>query len=245
MRSALSWLCVVLALMAALLTAFAMHVAKRFYAEARAAAVFPHHLHRFAAENRALLPKRDKRIVLFGDSRVVQWVNFPAEQGVEVISRGVSGETSAQMRARFEQDVLALDPDMVVLQLGINDLVAIGALPDRRTEIVSQCAENLNYFVETLGARSVRVILLTIIPPARPALWRRPFWDDAIAAEAEALNRNWTARPAPPWLHVVDARAALQDGAGNWRADVVADTLHLTPRGYEYLNAAVAPLIRD
>jgi lysophospholipase L1-like esterase len=245
MASALPWLWAVLALMAGLVAILAMHAATRFYAEARAAAVFPDRTHRFAAENRTLLPKRGKRIVLFGDSRVVQWVNFPSEQGAEVIFRGVSGETSAQMRARFDQDVLALDPDTVVLQLGINDLVAIGVLSDRRAEIVGQCAETLNYFVETLGARKIRVILLTIIPPARPALWRRPFWDDAIATEVELLNRNWMTRPAPTWLHVVDTRAALQDETGNWRPNAIADTLHLTPRGYDYLNAVVAPLLRD
>lgn len=245
MRSALPWFGVVVVIASVLLAVFALNAARKSYVEARAAAVFPDRAHRFAAENRTLAPKRGKRIVLFGDSRVLQWVNFPVTQGMEVISRGVSGETSAQMRARFEQDVLDLDPDTVVLQLGINDLVAIGVLPERRSEIVRQCAENLNFFVEALGSRNVRVILLTIIPPARPALWRRPFWDDAIASEVETLNRSWMARPAQPWLHVVDARAALQDEAGNWRANAVADTLHLTPRGYEYLNAAVIPLIRN
>jgi hypothetical protein len=35
----------------------------------------------------------------------------------------------------------------------------------------------------------------------------------------------------------------LQDAAGAWHDGVNADTLHLTSRGYERLNAALRPLL--
>jgi len=210
------------------------------------AATFPSHAGYFQANNRSLPAKDRKRIVLFGDSRIVQWANFPKSGSLEVVARGINGETTAQMRTRFDQDVLALDPDVVVLQLGINDLTAIGMLPDRAVEIARQCDGNIRYFVETLLARGIRTILLTIIPPADPGLLRLPVWSGQIAVEVEKINRYWLeAAPRAPLLHVVDARSALQDAAGRWRDGVNADTLHLTPRGYEYLNGAIAPLIRE
>jgi lysophospholipase L1-like esterase len=239
-RRPAAWCAILLAVaLAASGTAFVLY--KKSYAEARAAAVFPTQAH--ASEMRPALPKTGPRIVLFGDSRAALWKDFPVPRGAELVVKGVPGETTAQMRLRFDADVLAQEPDVVVLQLGINDLVAIGVLPGRREEIARQCAGNIRYFVDMLVGRNVKTILVTIIPPARPPFWRRPFWSEAIGLEAEALNRRWLALPGSPLLKVVDSRALLQDAAGDWHDGVNADTLHLTFRGYERLNAALRPLL--
>lgn len=222
----------------------AFFVIKKIHVESTIAAVFPSHGNHLQMRERAKPQRLAKRIVLFGDSRIQQWKNFPSTENVEVIDQGIAGETTAQMRMRFEQDVLALNPDTVVLELGINDLVSIGVLPDRRVEITGQCAANMKYFVEALMARNIRTILLTIIPPARPPFWRLPVWNDKIQAEVENLNQYWISKSASPMLQVIDTQSVLQDTKGRWRAGVTADTLHITPRGYEYLNAVVTPLLR-
>jgi lysophospholipase L1-like esterase len=221
-----------------------VQAARMMYAREKAAAVFPDRQPP-AAETRSLAAKHGRRIVLFGDSRIVQWTGFPSEPGTEVVARGIAGETTAQMRLRFEADVLAADPDLVVMQMGINDLVAIGVLPARRAEIAEQTARNIDYFVDALGARGIRVVLLTIIPPADPPLWRKPFWSEAIAEEVRRLNGRWLSRSMPSWVSVVDTGALLQDGAGQWRRGVLSDTLHLTPVGYDHLNAKIVPLLQD
>lgn len=228
-----------------LANAAAFHVIKGLYADVRTATVFPYRAQSAFEDGALPTQKTGTRIVLFGDSRIVQWRNFPAPAGAELVMRGVAGETTAQMRLRFASDVLALNPDIVVLQMGINDMVSIGALPDRQAEIAIQCANNIEFFVKTLQEKNIRTVLLTIIPPDRPALWRRPVWSNQISVEVDKLNRHWIEVPASPALHVVDTRSLLQDAQGRWQAGVTADTLHLTQRGYEYLNVAVAPLLRD
>jgi lysophospholipase L1-like esterase len=222
--------------------AFSFHRYKQAYAAAKEAAVFPVQQGP-ATVDVAPVPKAGMRVVVFGDSRVWQWRDFPVPAGAELVMKGVPGETTAQMRLRFDADVLAQDPDVVVLQLGINDLVAIGVLPQRREEIVRQCDENVRHFVEALRARNARTILLTVIPPGEPPWWRRPFWRDAIAVETEQMNRRWLALPASPLLRVVDTRNLLMDAGGRWHEGVTADTLHLTPAGYARLNAAIGPLV--
>lgn len=224
------------------LTLASVQTVRTLYAREKAAAVFPDRTPP-AAGTRSLAAKQGRRIVLFGDSRIVQWTDFPGAPGTEVVARGIAGETTAQMRLRFEADVLAADPDVVVMQMGINDLVAIGVLPARRAEIADQCARNIDYFVDALGARGIRVVLLTIIPPASPPLWRKPFWSEAISEEVRRLNVRLLSRPMPPRVSVVDTSALLQDGAGRWRRGVLSDTLHLTPAGYGHLNAKIAPLL--
>ena len=42
-------------------------------------------------------------------------------EGVTFLNRGVSGDTTAMMLARYEQDVRALRPDFVSILIGIND----------------------------------------------------------------------------------------------------------------------------
>ncbi len=215
------------------------------YASIKAAAVFPDPGRPASAGGPELPTKTHTRIILFGDSRIAQWRDFPRAGETEVVNRGVGGETTAQMRLRFERDILAARPDIVVLQLGINDLVAIGLLPDRQQEIVRQCTDNMRYFVATLQANGIKTVLLTIIPPAFPPLWRLPFWSGRIPEEVERLNREWLSARRSPGLRVVDSGAVLKDGQGHWRDGVVADTLHLTPRGYELLNAELVPLLRE
>jgi lysophospholipase L1-like esterase len=215
------------------------------YAKAKGIAVFPSNEQHYRIMNRGLLPKTGKRIVLFGDSRIEQWQTLPVIANAEFINRGISGETTAQMRMRFEQDVLALDPDLVILQLGINDLTGIGVMPERQSEIALQCASNIQFFVDQLAARNVRVILLSIIPAAAPAWLRLPVWSDQINVAVEKVNQHWLGLPASNLLRVVDTRSVLQDKDGHWYPGVNADTLHLTAGGYQRLNQVVAPLIEE
>ena len=43
------------------------------------------------------------------------------EQEIVFLNRGISGNTSADLLTRYEQDVLALQPDFVSVMIGIND----------------------------------------------------------------------------------------------------------------------------
>ena len=223
----------------------AYRIAKKNYVAVKAASIFPSNAHQFQDQNKLLAQKTNTRIVLFGDSRIAQWQSFPKAGSFEVVGRGIEGETSQQLRARFDADVIDLQPDIVVLQLGINDLTAIGVMPDRQADIVRQCVNNIRYMVDTLLSRGIRTILLTIVPPYRPSLLRLPIWSRDIEAQTLALNAELLHLPASPLLHVIDTQSILQDKTGRWRDDVNADTLHLTRTGYNYLNAAVVPLLRD
>ena len=59
-------------------------------------------------------------VVFIGDSITAAWpiaIDFPG-----AINRGIGGQTSCQMRARFAQDVIALRPGVVVILAGANDI---------------------------------------------------------------------------------------------------------------------------
>ncbi len=73
---------------------------------------------------------------------------------VTVANRGKGGETMAQTLQRFDKDVLALEPALVIWQLGVNDVLRYRGVEGRREEI----KEGL----KTLAGRGVPVVLLDL-----------------------------------------------------------------------------------
>ena len=66
---------------------------------------------------------------------------LPAQQ-IDVRNKGVSGETSVEMAARFDRDVLAAQPDLVIWQVGTNSVLHDLDIADHR-QIVQDGVERL------------------------------------------------------------------------------------------------------
>ena len=69
-------------------------------------------------------PFRDKTIVAFGDSitAFTGWVKMLSGRlGTNVVNSGVGGDNTSQGLARFETDVAAYEPDIVIILFGMND----------------------------------------------------------------------------------------------------------------------------
>lgn len=241
--SKLSLVLVLALIVSIILSGVLFYLAKHYYTRAKLAEVFPTHESYYQQANATLPQKTQKRVVLFGNSRIQEWKKLPKLDAIEFINRGISGETTAQNRARFQQDVLALEPDVVILQAGMNDLTVLGVQPLRYEEIVQQCLDNLTFFVESLRAQQIEVIFLTIFPPAQPELARRLVWSEKISQGVEEINQYWLNLPADERLHIIDTTKVLKDTQGQWHPHVNRDTLHLTPTGYDYLNQALTPVL--
>ncbi len=100
------------------------------------------------------------RIVCFGDSLTYGYgasehKDYPSRleemTGIETINAGISGDTTADGLARLENDVLALDPDVVLITLGGNDL-------KNRIDVATAQA-NLVAIIERIQAIGAMVIL--------------------------------------------------------------------------------------
>lgn len=76
-------------------------------------------LSRFKEENLQLgRPSRNEsRVVFMGNSITEGWIRNRPEffSGNKYINRGISGQTTPQMLVRFRQDVIALQPAVVVI----------------------------------------------------------------------------------------------------------------------------------
>jgi lysophospholipase L1-like esterase len=191
----------------------------------------------YLADNAALAPPAGMRVVFFGDSRISGWVPRPRADGREMIWRGIGGETTAQMVHRFAQDVIALQPGAVVIQAGINDLVAGNALgTGERT--AAQTVENLRHMAMQARASSIDVYLLTILKPSTAPLWQLPFWSGDIYSLVDSTNQQ-IRDFAGDGITVLEADRKLTGASDRMPGRLSHDTLHLNASGYELLNGLV------
>ncbi|MBN47231.1 MAG: hypothetical protein CMH23_12245 [Methylophaga sp.] len=174
------------------------------------------------------------RIILFGDSRIQMWDEIPHIDGLEFINRGIGGQTTGQARLRVENDILAINADAVVLQLGINDLKAIAFSPAKRDRIIKTVQNNLQNIIETLLAHDIDVYLMTVIPASSPRGGWIFLWSDEIDTSVAIVN-NWIKTIDNDGVYILDPTKKLTNGLKT-NKEFSLDTLHLNETGYGILN---------
>ncbi len=199
-------------------------------------------LARYRDANSQLLPPSpaQPRVVFMGDSITDIWTQpqyggfFP---GKPYIDRGISGQTTPQMLIRFRPDVIALDPKVVVILAGTNDLAG-----NTGPMAIEEIEGNLQSMAELAKANGIRVVLASIAPvsdyghggdgkPAVRTLQRPP----AKILQLNAWIKNYALGHGAIYL---DYFSAMVDAAGFLKPDLSNDGLHPNAAGF----AVMAPL---
>jgi lysophospholipase L1-like esterase len=97
----------------------------------------------------------EKRVVFLGDEIIAHAV-FPEKA---YLNRGIAGQTTPQLLVRFRQDVIALQPKVVVIEGGLND---IAGLTGPGTE--GTITENLASMTDLARAHGIRVVIASLSP---------------------------------------------------------------------------------
>ncbi len=157
---------------------------------------------------------------------------------IEVINRGIGGETLAQMACRFQRDAIALEPDIIVIQSGGNDLVAATFLDDAAGRaVIRQTSETLLRLAEEGAASGADVWLTTIIPAGRPELLRLPVWNESLRTEVAEVNSELRRSALPDHARLIDLSAALAGGCDRRLPDEFRlDAVHLNHAAYDRLT---------
>jgi lysophospholipase L1-like esterase len=218
--------------------------AKKYYLELNQTRLDPFGLN-YYTENRQEVPdSQPLRVVFFGDSRATGWTSPSNMSGYEFFNRGVPSQTSAQIIQRFSYHVRPLNPDIVVIQVGINDLKTVALFPERKKAIVDDCQENIRQIVEQSKQLGAMVIITTIFPAGKVPLARRPFWSDDIAQAIEETNA-YIATLANDKTLVLDTFSMLADSEGLMSQEYRIDELHLNEQGYKTLNLELVELLKS
>ncbi len=101
----------------------------------------------------------ENRVVFFGDSITDIWKLEDYFPGKPYINRGIGGQTTPQMLVRFRQDVINLQPKVVIILAGTND-IAGNTGPMRNEDIEG----NLASMAELARVHDIRVVFCSIMP---------------------------------------------------------------------------------
>ena len=197
-------------------------------------------LARYRDANAALgAPKPgEARVVFMGNSITDAWAkSFPAMfPGKPYVGRGISGQTTPQMLVRFRQDVIALQPRVVVILAGIND-IAGNSGPSTQAMI----ADNLMSMTEIAKANGIRVVLSSVLP-AYDFPWRRGI---GPAPKVVALNAWIKCYAAQAGAVYLDYHSKLSDARGGLSAELAADGVHPTEAGYRLMAPLAEAAIEE
>ena len=185
---------------------------------------------RYAAQNAAV--ESPVEAVFMGNSITDNWAAHDPEFFVRngFVGRGISGQTSIEMLARFRRDVIDLHPKAVVILAGINDIEQnLGpiALENTFGNIESMC--------ELARCHGIRVVLCSVLPCDRLS-WRP---DIAPAAEVVRLNDMLKRYAERNRIVFVDYHAAFDNGKGGLDARFSHDGCHPTFYGYTLMEPLV------
>jgi lysophospholipase L1-like esterase len=187
--------------------------------------------------------EKDSRVVFMGDSITDIWARpeaggfFP---GKPYVGRGIGGQTTPQMLIRFYPDVIALQPKVVVILAGTNDLAGnTGPMTVLETE------NNLAAMAELAQAHGIRVVLSSVLPVSNYGRDRdgNPIDMRIKRPPEKILELNaWIKKYAAEKKHVyLDYFPATVDDQGLLRKELSEDGLHPNAKGY----AVMAPLAEE
>jgi lysophospholipase L1-like esterase len=184
-----------------------------------------------------------KMLAIFvGDSRAADWTVPSKVKNFTFINRGINAQTTAQVLGRFTYHVLSLNPDTLVLQVGINDLKTIPLFPNRKAEIIAKCKANIQEMVELAVQNNIQIILTTIFPLGILPIERRPFWSDDVVLAVDNVNQ-FIVGLARDKVEILDTAKILSDKQGNIVSLYSKDFLHLNKVGYEVLNRKLEKIL--
>lgn len=221
------------------------------------------------------------KIVFFGDSLTqgtlgVDYVDKVAKmlRGHHFVNSGVNGDTSLNLYRRIEQDVIAHQPDGVLILIGINDAMSY-AEPGIRLyfRVMKRIAggqvspisfrENMRALITRLLADQVQVWV--VLPPieSRPLAVEtlRQMNDSAteVCREFDIPVLNLMNRLTPAQVPERPPFSLLKAASVNWRASVDSyerfreaggytytfDGIHLTEKGAQVFAEEITRFLRN
>jgi lysophospholipase L1-like esterase len=189
-------------------------------------------LARYRAANAALKPPApgENRVVFFGDSITDIWNLDEYFPGKPYLNRGIGGQTTPQMLVRFRQDVIDLQPKVVVILAGTND-IAGNTGPMRREDIEANYAS----LAELARANHIAVIFSSVLPVHNYTDKSKDLFAQRSPEKILALNRWLQDYCAGNNLLYLDYFASMVDEKGLLKRDLADDGLHPNAAGYKVM----------
>src|SRR5579859_6933348 len=191
-------------------------------------------LARYRDPDAALKPPAvgENRVVFFGDSITDIWKLDESFPGKPYVNRGIGGQTTSQMLVRFRQDVINLEPKVVVILAGTND-IAGNTGPMRIEDIEADFAS----LADLARANNIKVIYSSVLPIHNYTEKSKDFFAQRSSEKILQMNK-WLQAYCADASHgctYLDYFSAMVDDKGLMKKDLADDGLHPNAAGYKVM----------
>jgi lysophospholipase L1-like esterase len=189
-------------------------------------------LSRYRDANARLKPPApgENRVVFFGDSITDMWKLDDSFPGKPYANRGIGGQTTPQMLVRFREDVINLQPKVVVILAGTNDLA-----DNTGPMSLENIEANYATLAELAAVHRIRVLFSSLLPVHNYTPQSEEMFAQRSPAKILELNRWLKSYCAANGCIYLDYFSALVDEKGWLKKDLAEDGLHPNQAGYKIM----------
>lgn len=176
-------------------------------------------------------------IVFLGDSLTQRYPLADFYPNMPIYNRGIDGDTTLGVLKRLDVSVFALQPSIVVLQIGTNDLQVAELAPKATIEniqlILSKIKEGLPY---------VKILLVSLYPVNETP---DKLIEKIVVGPRTNQDLMWMNSHLKTFDHVefIDVYPSLCDATGNLEMRYTKEGLHLSLNGYAQVTEKIKPVL--
>ncbi|MGY5849782.1 SGNH/GDSL hydrolase family protein [Salegentibacter sp. F14] len=194
-------------------------------------------LQKYQEENQKIINSDKKPLAVFmGNSITEGWVNTNSEFFTKnnIIGRGIGGQTTPQMLIRFTPDVIDLEPKVVVILAGTNDIAG-----NTGASTVKMITDNIKAMAQLAKANGIKVVISSILP-----VYQYPWKPEIKPVEKITAVNNWLKDYARTNDHIyLDYFPALANKKRGMKAEYAEDGVHPTKKAYSVMEPLVLEAI--
>lgn len=194
---------------------------------------------RYAASNTEIIASQKRPVAVFmGNSITDFWYRDSPEffESNNYVCRGISGQVTTQMLARFRSDVIELKPDVAVILAGVNDIAGNNGAIELR-----HIVDNIASMADLARRHGIVPIICSVLPADRFA------WNPAIRNAPqliEQLNTMLNEYCVRNNIEFVDYYSSLATSGGTLNPLYGNDSVHPSIEGYKIMEPIISTAIR-
>ena len=195
----------------------------------------------YANYEKANAEVKNAKVVFMGNSITWNWMRFHPEffqENEGYLCRGISGQVTAQMLARFRSDVINLKPEKVVILAGTNDLAM-----NQGYVSIEHIFENIVSMAELARCNNIDVVLCSVLPADR-FRWSWEISRERALASIRELNDKLRAYAEQHNLAYADYYSAMADEGLALKKEYQQDAVHPNKAGYLVMEEIIQRILK-
>lgn len=184
---------------------------------------------------------KNVKVVFYGNSITWNWRRFYPEffkDNEGYVCRGISGQVTAQMLARFRSDVINLHPKYVVILAGTNDIAM-----NQGYVSIDHIFENIVSMCELAKANGIKPVLCSVLPADRYS-WSWEIDKERAVKSIRELNNKLREYATENKFPYADYFSEMVDDKHALKKEYQQDAVHPNKEGYLVMEKVIQKILK-